>query len=644
VSSPLEKQPYGTWKSPLTSDLIVSGIIGLGQIALSEEAVYWLEARPLEGGRQVIVRRTREGKIEDMTPSPYNVRNRVHEYGGGAFLVAGDTVFFSNFADQRLYRQQGRASPQPITPQGDYRYADAILDRRRSRLICVREDHTDKGQEAVNTIVSIPLDGSGAVSVLVSGADFYASPRLSPRGDRLVWLSWNHPRMPWDGTELRLAEVDKAGQLGSEKRLAGSTTEAIVQPEWSPEGVLYFISDRSGWWNLYCWQGEKAIALAPMAAEFASPPWVFGLSSYAFAAPQRIICTYNRQGVSHLASLNTATGALEEWEIPYTAIGFVKACAGQVVAITASPTQFPAVVQWNLARGEGEVLRSASEISLAVEYFSVAEAIEFPTADGKVAHAFFYPPRNKDYSGPSQEKPPLLVISHGGPTAATDNTLNLKIQYWTSRGIAVLDVNYRGSSGYGREYRCQLEGVWGIADVKDCINGALYLVKRGDVDPKRLAIRGSSAGGFTTLAALTFHGAFKAGASYYGVSDLEALARETHKFESRYLDWLIGPYPERADLYRARSPIHAVTGLSCPVIFFQGLEDKIVPPEQAERMVNALREKGLPVAYVPFEGEQHGFRRAENIKRALDAELYFYSRVFGFELADRIEPIPIANL
>lgn len=638
------EKPYGSWKSPLTPDLIVSETIGLGQVALSGDTVYWLEMRPMEKGRHVIVRRTAEGEIMDINPPPYNARTRVQEYGGGAFVVAGEAVFFTNFADQRIYRQQPGTPLQPITPKGHYRYADAIFDEARNRLICVREDHTDNTREALTTLVSLPLDGSGAISVLASGADFYSSPRLSPTGDYLVWLTWNHPNMPWDGTELWIARINAKGELGPAERVAGAIDESILQPEWSPEGILYFISDRSGWWNL-CRRHEGQVEVVTrLQAELGSPPWIFGLSSYAFEAAERIICAYQSDGVSRLARLDTATGALEDFDLPYTAIGFLQAKAGRAVAIAASPEEFPALIQLDLATAKWEVLRRASALSVDPGFLSIAEAIQFPTAGGATAHAFFYPPKNKNYSGSLDEQPPLLVMGHGGPTAATDNTLSLKIQYWTSRGIAVLDVNYRGSSGYGREYRRQLEGQWGVADVDDCVHGALYLVERGLVDPQRLAIRGGSAGGFTTLAALAFREVFKAGASHYGVSDLEALAKETHKFESRYLDRLIGPYPQRADLYVARSPIHAIDRLSCPVIFFQGLEDKIVPPEQAEQMVAALRRKGVPVAYVPFEGEQHGFRQAENIKRALDAELYFYSRIFGFDMADPITPVPIENL
>ena len=643
--------PYGSWKSPITSDLIASETIGLGQIALDGEDIYWTEMRPAEGGRYVIVRRTPDGRTTDVTPPPFNARTRAHEYGGGAFTVVDGAVCFSNFADQRFYRQDPGAEPQPITPEADLRYADGVLDRRRGRIICVCEDHTDPKREAVNTIVSLDLKGGDGGQVLVSGNDFYSSPRLSPDGTRLAWLTWNHPNMPWDGTELWVGELQEDGSLGRTERVAGGGDESIFQPEWSPDGVLYFVSDQTGWWNLYCWREGRVEPLTQMEAEFGRPQWVFGLSTYAFErahgcapVPGRIICAYTEQGTWHLASLDTATGALDPIETSYSEIAYVQTAPGRVVFLAGSPTEPMSIAQLDLATQQLKVLRRSSEITVDEGYLSIPQAMEFPTEHGLTAHAFFYPPRNHDYVAPPGERPPLLVISHGGPTGATSNTLNLGVQYWTSRGIAVLDVNYGGSTGYGREYRQRLEGQWGVVDVDDCVNGARYLVERGKVDGHRLIIRGGSAGGYTTLSALTFRDVFKAGASYYGISDLEALAKETHKFESRYLDRLIGPYPERRDLYRERSPIHFTDRLSCPVIFFQGLEDQVVPPNQAELMVEVLRTKGLPVAYVPFEGEQHGFRRAENIKRALDAELTFYSRVFGFELAEPVESVPIENL
>ena len=635
--------PYGCWKSPITSALIVSETVGLGPVVLDGQEIYWIEMRPAEGGRNVIVCRSQSGQTHDAIPSSFNARTRVHEYGGGTFVVVDGTVYFSNFADQRLYRKTTDAEPQPLTPAAKLRYADGIIDQQRGRMICVQEDHTGAG-EAVNTLVSIGVEGGEDVQVLVSGNDFYSSPRLNPQGNQLCWLSWNHPNMPWDGTELWVAQVKTDGSLGSKQRIAGGVDESIFQPEWSPDGILHFVSDRSGWWNLYRWGASGDIEpLCEMAAEFGLPQWVFGMSTYAFESRDRIVCTYTQEGKWHLASLDLTTQQLQLIDTPYTDIASLRASAGRAVFCAGSSTESTAIVQVDLTTGQSSVLRRSSEVAIDPGYLSNPQVVEFPTENGLTAHAFFYPPQNRDYTAPALELPPLLVKSHGGPTSAAASRLNLGIQYWTSRGFAVLDVNYGGSTGYGREYRQRLDRQWGIVDVDDCVNGARYLVEQKQVDGNRIAIAGGSAGGYTTLCALTFRDRFKAGASYYGVSDLAALAQDTHKFESRYLDRLIGPYPERRDLYWERSPIHFTEQLNCPVIFFQGLEDKVVPPSQAEMMVAALRAKGLPVAYVPFEGEQHGFRRAENIKRALDGEFYFYSRVFGFEPADAVEPVPIEN-
>ena len=636
--------PYGSWKSPITSDLIVAESVGLGQIVLDGEDVYWNETRPTEDGRSVIVRRFPDGRTADVTPSPYNARTRVHEYGGGEYVVADGTVYFSNWNDQRLYRHDPGGQPRPITPEGDLRYADGVVDRRRGRIVCVREDHTVAGREAVNTLVSLALDGSGDAQVLASGNDFYASPRLSPDGSWLAWLTWNHPSMPWDGTELWAGELEIDGALRQAACVAGGVSESIFQPEWSPDGTLYFVSDRTGWWNLYRWRDRRVEPVVEMEAECGVPQWIFGMSTYAFASADRILCAYTREGTWHLASLDTRTDQFSPIEVPYSTIAQVRAASGHVVFLGGSPTEPTSVVRLDLVAGQFDVLRRSSQVVLDAGYLSLPRAIEFPTEHGLTAHAIFYPPQNRDYVAPPDERPPLLAISHGGPTAATTSTLNLSTQYWTSRGFAVLDVNYGGSTGYGRPYRQRLEAQWGVVDVDDCANGARYLVRQGEVDGARLIIRGGSAGGYTTLSALTFRGVFKAGASYFGVSDLEALAQETHKFESRYLERLVGPYPARKDIYWERSPIHYTDRLTYPVIFFQGLEDRVVPPNQAELMVEALRAKGVPVAYLPFEGEQHGFRRAENLKRSLDAELYFYARVFGFALADPVEPVPIENL
>ena len=636
--------PYGSWKSPITSDLIVAGTIALGQIALDGDDVYWVEQRPTEGGRNVIVRYSADRRTVDVTPAPFNARTRVHEYGGGPFTVSDGTLYFSHFADQRLYRQVGAEAPHPLTPETPLRYADAIVDRRRQRLICIREDHRPTDREAVNTVVSIDLTTGGEGRVLTSGNDFYSSPRLSPDATRLAWLTWNHPNMPWDGTELWAGELSEDGSLGRVEKIAGGETESIFCPQWSPDGALYFVSDRSGWWNLYRWRDGRVEELYPMEAEFGRPQWVFGMSTYAFISARHLVCAYSTKGTWRLARLDTETKKLEEVDTPYTEISSVQATPTHVVFNGGSSTVPASIVRLDLATNQTTVLRQSSTVAIDPGYLSVPRAIEFPTENGRTAHALFYPPQNREYKAPPDERPPLVVKSHGGPTSAALTSLNLGTQYWTSRGIAVLDVNYGGSSGYGRAYRDRLKGQWGVVDVDDCVSGAQFLVAQGVVDGKRLAITGGSAGGYTTLCALTFRDVFKAGASHCGISDLEALARDTHKFESRYEEGLVGPYPARRELYRARSPVHFTDRLSCPVIFFQGLEDKVVPPNQAEAMVAALRAKGLPVAYVPFAGEQHGFRRAENIKRTLDGELYFYSRVFGFALAEPAEPVEIDNL
>ncbi len=636
--------PYGAWKSPITSDLIVAGTIGLGGIRLDGEAVYWTEQRPTEGGRNVVVRRSPDGTVEDITPVPFNVRTRVHEYGGGAYFVHDGVVYFSNFADQRLYRQDIGQTPIALTPETQWRYADSVMDVQRNRILCVREDHTNAG-EPINTIVAIDATGTADQIVLVSGCDFYMSPRLSPDGSQLAWISWNHPDMPWDNTELWVAAIAPDGTLTTPQKIAGGENESVIQPVWSPDGTLYFVSDRTNWWNLYRWTAAGAIeALYPLEAEFGMPPWVFGYINYGFVSRDRLLCLYSQDGLSHLAMLDTDRKTLSPIALPYTELGGIHVAGNKAVFHAGTATEPGAIVQLDWATEHLAVLQRSSTLDIEAGYLSQPQPITFPTNDGAIAYGFYYPPTNQDYLAPDSERPPLLVKSHGGPTAATSTAFNLKIQYWTSRGFAVLDVNYRGSTGYGRAYRDALKGQWGIADVDDCANGANYLVAQGLVDGDRLVIDGGSAGGYTTLSALTFRDVFKAGASYYGVSDLEVLATDTHKFEARYLDSLIGPYPDRKDLYVARSPIHFTDQLNCPVIFFQGDEDKIVPPNQAELMVNALRNKGLPVAYVLYAGEQHGFRKAENIKRTLDGEFYFYAQIFGFPPADDIEPLLINNL
>jgi dipeptidyl aminopeptidase/acylaminoacyl peptidase len=648
---------YGSWASPITSDLIVASSIGLADILVDGDDVYWIESRPQEQGRMVVVRQSQDSPPADVTPAvpangqgAFNVRSRVHEYGGGAYLVDTGVVYFCNDADQRLYRQEGGAAPVPITeaaekPRG-LRYTDGTIDRTRDRMIWVCEDHTSSAVQPVNTLVELSLDGSRPPRTLLSGNDFYAAPRLSPDNQRLAWLEWRHPNMPWDGTELWVGRVASDGAIADKRKVAGGDAESVLQPEWSPDGVLYFVSDRSGWWNIYRTAGDPLGAgtdtqpVYPLAAEFGGAQWSFRPSRYAFTSAKRLVCSYYRNGSASLAAVNLDTLAVTPLATEFTEIASLRADADHAYFVGASPTHFAAIVRLTLNSGRVKILKlsNTEDVQAFQGYLSLAQSIEFPTENGQTAFGLFYPPVNNAFSAPAGELPPLIVRSHGGPTSAFSSALDWSVQYWTSRGFAVLNVNYGGSTGYGRAYRERLRNQWGVVDVDDCVNAAKYLAGSGKVDGQRMAIRGGSAGGYTTLCALAFRDVFKTGASYYGVSDLEALAKDTHKFESRYLDGLIGPYPERRYLYIARSPVHFADRLSVPIAFFQGAEDAIVPPNQTEAMVAALKAKGLPFQYLLFDGEQHGFRRAQTIKRTLDAELYFYSTFLsGTKLAFAIE-------
>jgi dipeptidyl aminopeptidase/acylaminoacyl peptidase len=636
--------PYGSWQSPISADRIAHGGIALSEPWLGEGGTtYWLEGRPSEGGRSVLVRRGADGALADVLPAEFNVRTRVHEYGGGAWLLAGDAVVFANFDDQRLYRLDRGGDPRPITPEppapAALRYADGRATPDGRLIVSVRETHD--GAEVTNELVALPADGSAAPRTIASGRDFYATPRVSPDGRRVAWIEWDHPRMPWDGTELQVADLAPDGTVGEPRRVAGGPEESIWQPDWSPAGELHYVSDRSGWWNLY---REPDEALAPDAAEYGYPHWVFGGSTYAFAPGGDVLAIRVDRADERLHRI--ADGRAERLDLPYTSYSYPYLVGrdGRVVFRAASPTEAPALVELDLETGTPTVLRRSVDEPVDPTYVSVPRAIEFPTEGDRTAHAWYYPPRNADFDGPADELPPLLVYSHGGPTAHVTAELEMDVVYWTSRGFGMVAVNYGGSTGYGREYRERLKGTWGVVDTADCVAAARFLAAAADVDSDRLAIRGGSAGGYTTLCALVFTGAFAAGASYYGVGDAEALARDTHKFESRYLDGLIGPYPDCADLYRERSPIHHVERMRSPVILFQGLEDEVVPPSQAETMVAALRANGVPYAYLAFEGEQHGFRRAETIIRSHEAELYFYGRILGFGPAGDIPPVEIENL
>jgi dipeptidyl aminopeptidase/acylaminoacyl peptidase len=637
--------PYGTWPSPIRIDDLLGDTVRLGEPWIDGDEIYWIEGRPAERGRSVLVRRAADGTTTDLTPAPFDVRSRVHEYGGGSYTVAGGTVAFSHRTDGRLYRlDPGVEEPQPITPEGAYRYADLRFDAVRRRYLAVREDHSADGQP-VTAIVAVPLDGERAPRVLVHGPDFLAAPRLSPDGTMLAWLEWDHPDMPWDSTRLRVARVRDDGDLGASDLAAGGPDESIAQPEWSPDGILHLVSDRSGWWNLYrLVDGPKLEPLAPLDAEFADPAWVFGRSSYGFLPDGTIAAVGRARGRDRI--FHIAPGLLTgEVESPFTEIERLRVGPSGIVAIAGSPTEPTMIAALDpVTLAPTGVLRRSSSIAIDPAWTSAAEPITFPSAGGRIAHALFYRPTNPDVIAPVGELPPLLVCSHGGPTSNADNSLDLDVQLLTSRGIAVVDVDYGGSTGYGREYRRALEGAWGVIDVDDCVAAARYLVDRGDVDGERLAIEGGSAGGYTTLAALAFRDVFAAGISLFGVGDLEALARDTHKFESRYLDRLVGPYPEAAELYRQRSPVHHLDEISCPVLVLQGLDDHVVPPSQAEAIVAALAANGVPHAYIAFEGEGHGFRGADAIRRTIEARLSFLGAVFGYTPADDLEPVELPGM
>ena len=645
--------PHGSWASPLSAERAVAAGIGLAEVAFDGDDVLWLESRPAEQGRCTVLRRATDGSLHEMTPAPWNVRSRVHEYGGAAWLMQRGVLWFSHWADQRLYRTDPGQAPRPITPavlpEAALRYADLCADPRRNLLWAVREDHRDAGR-VQNTLVALHSDGDayGGRSV-AAGHDFYAAPRLSPDGTQLAWLAWNHPDMPWDGCELWLAGIDGGGLLHGARRIAGGRDEAVQQPLWSPDGRLHFISDRSGWWNLYRWGDAGAAALCTMSAEFGQPMWNLGLATYGFASARQLVCSVVRSARATLAVLDTGSLQLRELATPCSSFGHVAAHEGKLLFTAASSLQPSSVYRMQLNEGrldEGDVelLRPGSTLHVDPATTSVAQAIEFASAGGRDAHAFYYPPHNRDFIGPHDEKPPLLVIGHGGPTSMALDAYRAGVQYWTSRGIAVVDVNYGGSSGFGRAYRQRLDGAWGIVDVQDCIHAARCLVQRGAVDGGRLIIRGSSAGGFTTLCALAFHQDFACGTSLYGIGDLQTLAADTHKFEAHYLDRLVGPWPAARELYLARSPLHHLEGLNAPLLLLQGADDPVVPPAQSRRMHAALKAKGVPVAYVEFAGEQHGFRAAANIVRALQAEAQFYARVLGFTLADTVAPLAIDNL
>ncbi|MBL8925692.1 MAG: S9 family peptidase [Pseudonocardia sp.] len=652
------ERPFGAWSTSVTSDVVVAAAVRLGEVQVDGPHdgcvdVVWAEGRPAEGGRTQLVRRRADGGTDELLPEGRNARTAVHEYGGAGWWVHGGVVWFTDWADQRLYRLEPGGDPVPLTPEpgrprGD-RYADGDLGRDGTRIVCVRERHRgDAATDVVNEIVILDAHAPGVPGVVVTGPDFVAAPRLSPDGTTLAWLQWNHPAMPWDAAELVVRDL----VTGEETIVAGGPGESVTEPRWRADGSLWFLSDRTDWWNLYRWQpGHDIEAVVRTDADIGVPAWTFGTSRYAVLDNGKVVVARWRDGFDGLA-VRGPDGVLTDLELPFTTVGSVTAAGrDSVVVVAGSPTAEPGVHRIDLSGAIPRVdtLRPPRDLGLAPEEISRPEAVRFPSVDGagepRTGRALFYPPVNPRYRGPAGERPPLLVVIHGGPTAKALPVLAVGLQYWTSRGFAVVDVDYGGSSGYGRPYRELLRGQWGVVDVADCLAAARALADRGLVDPGRLCIRGGSAGGYTTLAALARDDTpFAAGADHFGVADLEALARDTHKFESRYLDGLVGPYPEARAVYLERAPITHVERFASPLIVLQGAEDPIVPPAQSETIVAALRAKGVPVAYLLFDGEQHGFRRAENLRRALDAELSFYAQVLGFPLDENIVPVEVENL
>jgi dipeptidyl aminopeptidase/acylaminoacyl peptidase len=642
--------PYGSWASPITVDVLTGGAVGLGYVDLAEDGLYWVEGRAQENGRTALVFQPDGGEPRDVVPTGFNVRTRVHEYGGGAYWRNGRTLFCSSFDDSRVYRFDGSdETPRPVTPEPAephaLRYADGVVTPDGSTIVCVRERHV--GREVLNELVSFPADGSAEPRVIVDGRDFYAAPRLDPAGRKLAWITWDHPNMPFDASDLCVADFAVDGTVSGARRVAGGGDESVLDPLWSPDGDLHFVADTNGWWNLYVERRGQIETVCQTDGEFAQAFWVFGLSQYAFLADGRIVCAITKAAQERLHILDPKAHTLTPLDLPYVTYSRSPIRAvGNRIAFCAAGTKTPtAVVTYDLDERVSQTARTSLDVDVDPRYFSEGEPIDFSGADGETAYGFFYAPTNPDFEGPADELPPLVVHVHGGPTDHETNALDLEFQFFTSRGIAVADVNYGGSTGYGRAYRQRLNGRWGEVDLGDAVGAVHALTASGRVDPSRVAITGGSAGGYTTLLALALTGEFAAGMSAFGIADLELLAAETdHKFESHYEHSLVGPYPERADLYRERSPIHHADRISAPLLILQGLDDKVVPPVQAETIIAALRERGVPYAYLAFEGEGHGFRRADSRRRMHEAELSFLAQVFGFEPADGSEPLRIDNL
>ena len=638
------KSHYGSWESTITPEKITEGGLRFSEIRSNGSDLYFLEGRPEESGRYVIVKQASDGKISDAIPKEFNSRNAVHEYGGGSYAVGQKNIYFTNWNDQRIYKVNGE-NVNPITKEPPFeksiRYSDLTLSIDEEWLFCVRETHFEK-EEAKNELVAISTTENSQI-VLCTGRDFYSSPRINPTNKEICWLEWDHPNMPWDGTELFIANFDLDG-LSEIKFIDGSKNISIIQPEWSDSGELIYISDESGWWNLKKYSENTTATILDEETDHGEPAWNFGVRTY-FLKDDYIYLRgsskNNNKGL--IRKINISGEIIEEIEVLHTSIGGLTHHENKALYIGASPVSNSEIVSYDLMKKNEETIKESNPVKIDIEEISIPEEISFPTTQNAIAYGYFYKPKNKNFQGESEEKPPLLVISHGGPTSATSNALNLSIQYWTNRGIAVADVNYRGSTGYGKKFRDSLKGNWGVYDTDDCIAAVDHLSEKGLVDSSRVAIKGGSAGGYTTINALTFHDRFAVGATYYGIADLSVFIDDTHKFESKYLESLIGKYPEEKEIYYERSAINFTDQLSCPMIIFQGTEDKIVPPSQAEIMAQGLRDKKIPFSLIMYEGEQHGFRQSKNIISSLESELYFYSKVLGFKPFDKLNEIEIEN-
>ncbi|HEY0708217.1 MAG TPA: prolyl oligopeptidase family serine peptidase [Polyangia bacterium] len=627
--------PCGQWPSPLDAETLAGAALRLASPGFAADgSLLWLEGRPSDGGRTTLVQWQPNTGARDLTSPPFDLRSRVHEYGGGAYVPIGDDVVFVDAKTSALHRQRKGGAPTLLAAPGPhYRFGDLTADPTHNRVLAIAEIHKTSDATPENHLVAIDV-ATGAIEVLIAGADFYASPCPSRDGRHLAWLSWSHPHMPWDAAALHLAELDSAGRPRSARHIAGDPEASAQQPAFSTDGDLYFLLETGGRWNLHRARGdsfERAELVAAMPnAELGLPPWQLGTRTWDFLDRHTAVAAAISDGETSLVTIDLGNGAVTRLPARLAHVAHLAAQDGRVLVHGGLADRPSGILLLETSPTTPIVLRSSLGLALDPTYVSRAEAVSFPTTGGETAHGFFYPPRNPQAEPRPGELPPLIVIAHGGPTAAATPAFSPLVQYWTTRGLAVLDVNYRGSTGYGRAFRDRLRAQWGVFDVEDCIAGAKALAAAGRVDGGRMAIRGSSAGGFTALAAVCKSDAFHAAASLYGVSDLKALANDTHKFESHYLESLVGPYPAREDLYDGRSPIKHAERLNCPVIFFQGADDRVVPPNQAEMMVAALAQRGIEAALHIFPGEQHGFRRAETLKVVIAEELTFYGHVFGF--------------